>query len=136
VPREWHHEVTENPRQGDTEVWEFYNTTADAHPLHIHEVAFEILGRQALEVDEQGEVVQPVRRTGAERPPDPGETGVKDTVIAYPSQVTRIRATFDTPGRYVWHCHILEHEDNEMMRPVQVRPRRPAPLSPTARATP
>jgi spore coat protein A, manganese oxidase len=56
-------------------------------------------------------------------PPHPGESGVKDTVIAYPGQVTRIRATFDTPGRYVWHCHILEHEDNEMMRPLQVHPR-------------
>lgn len=123
VAREWHQGVTENPRQGDTEVWEFYNTTADAHPIHVHEVAFEVVGRQALELDEQGEVVQPVHVIGPVLPPEPGESGVKDTVIVYPAQVTRIRATFDTPGRYVWHCHILEHEDNEMMRPMQVRPR-------------
>ena len=124
VPREWHHEVTENPWKGDTEVWEFYNTTADSHPIHVHEVAFEVLGRQALKVDTDGEVVQPVHTTGPVLPPEPRESGVKDTVIAYPAQVTRIRATFDTAGRYVWHCHILEHEDNEMMRPVQVRRRR------------
>jgi spore coat protein A, manganese oxidase len=123
VPREWHQEVTENPREGDTELWEFYNTTADAHPIHVHEVAFQVVGRQALRVDQQGEVVQPVHLTGPVLPPHPGESGVKDTVIAYPGQVTRIRATFDTPGRYVWHCHILEHEDNEMMRPLQVHPR-------------
>jgi bilirubin oxidase len=64
-----------------------------------------------------------VHTIGPALPPEPGESGVKDTVIAYPAHVTRIRATFDTAGRYVWHCHILEHEDNEMMRPIQVRPR-------------
>ncbi|MCM2356789.1 MAG: multicopper oxidase domain-containing protein [Geobacteraceae bacterium] len=49
-------------------------------------------------------------------------TGFKDTVIAYPSQVTRIKARFDILGLYVWHCHILSHEDNEKMRPFQVVP--------------
>lgn len=122
VPREWHQPVTEDPREGDTEVWEIFNTTMDAHPIHVHEVAFEVVGRQALQLDDDGEVVQPVQAIGPEMPPEPGETGVKDTVIAYPGQVTRIRATFDTAGRYVWHCHILEHEDNEMMRPLVVRP--------------
>ena len=54
-------------------------------------------------------------------PPEPWETGFKDTVIAYPGQVTRIKATFDLPGQFVWHCHIVEHEDNEMMRPLSRR---------------
>ena len=55
-------------------------------------------------------------------PPEPWERGFKDTVIAYPGQVTRVRAFFNTPGQYVWHCHIVEHEDNEMMRPYAVGP--------------
>jgi len=57
---------------------------------------------------------------GPPRPPEPGETGFKDMVIAYPGEVTRIKAQFSSPGRFVWHCHILEHEDNEMMRPLVV----------------
>jgi FtsP/CotA-like multicopper oxidase with cupredoxin domain len=56
------------------------------------------------------------------QPPEPWETGYKDTVIAYPEQVTRVRAQFGEPGRYVWHCHIVEHEDNEMMRPYRIGP--------------
>ena len=54
-----------------------------------------------------------------------GRPGVKDTVIAYPGQVTRVRAQFDTPGQFVWHCHIVEHEDNEMMRPYRIGPVQP-----------
>ncbi len=46
-------------------------------------------------------------------------------MIAYPSQVTRVRAQFDTPGQFVWHCHIVEHEDNEMMRPYRIGPVQP-----------
>jgi spore coat protein A len=57
---------------------------------------------------------------GPVRPPEPTETGLKDTVIAYPGEVTTVRAKFDIPGRFVWHCHIVEHEDNEMMRPFDV----------------
>ena len=52
--------------------------------------------------------------------PEPGETGFKDTVITYPGQITRIKAKFDIAGLYVWHCHIVEHEDNEMMRPYTI----------------
>jgi FtsP/CotA-like multicopper oxidase with cupredoxin domain len=59
---------------------------------------------------------------GPARPPEPTETGLKDTVIAYPDEVTTVRAKFDIPGRFVWHCHIVEHEDNEMMRPFDVGP--------------
>jgi bilirubin oxidase len=57
---------------------------------------------------------------GSPRPPEIWETGFKDTVIAYPGEITRVKAKFDLPGRYVWHCHIVEHEDNEMMRPYRV----------------
>ena len=63
-----------------------------------------------------------VRLDGDPRPPEPWESGFKDTVIAYPGEVTRIRARFDTPGQFVWHCHIVEHEDNEMMRPYRIGP--------------
>jgi spore coat protein A, manganese oxidase len=126
VEREWHHEVTENPVTGDTEVWEMYNTTADAHPMHIHEVAFEVVNREGLVLDEAtGEVISPIQLDGTISPPEPWETGFKDTVIAYPGQVTRVRAKFNTPGQFVWHCHIVEHEDNEMMRPYRIGPPQP-----------
>jgi len=119
--RLWSEVVTEAVATGATEVWEIYNTTGDAHPIHLHEVAFEVVNRQDL-VSDGDEVVQPLAIDGSPRIPDPGESGLKDTVTAYPAQVTRIRATFETPGQYVWHCHILEHEDNEMMRPLRVGP--------------
>jgi len=106
VPLPWMEDVTEHPALGATEVWEFHNFTEDAHPMHIHEVMFEVVNRQPFE--------------GDARPPEPWETGVKDTVIAYPGEITRVKARFDLPGRYVWHCHIVEHEDNEMMRPYEV----------------
>jgi FtsP/CotA-like multicopper oxidase with cupredoxin domain len=100
--------VTENPTVGDTETWEIYNFTADAHPIHLHLVRFEVVDREVI--------------GGAVRPAEPWETGFKDTVIAYPDEITRVKATFDIAGLYVWHCHIVEHEDNEMMRPYVVSP--------------
>jgi FtsP/CotA-like multicopper oxidase with cupredoxin domain len=119
----WMDPVTENPAVGDTEVWEFYNTTADAHPIHVHEVVFEVVSRQALVLDPvTGEPVQPLVLDGAPRSPEPWESGFKDTVTAYPGEVTRIRAQFNNPGQFVWHCHIVEHEDNEMMRPFRIGP--------------
>jgi spore coat protein A, manganese oxidase len=117
--RKWEDPPTENPDTGATEVWEMYNTTADAHPMHIHEVVFEVVNRQAL-VLEDDEVVQPIQLDGIPVPAEPWESGFKDTVIAYPGQVTRVRAQFRTPGQFVWHCHIVEHEDNEMMRPYRI----------------
>ncbi|HEY0866220.1 MAG TPA: multicopper oxidase [Fimbriimonas sp.] len=117
----WGDGITENPILGRTEVWEIHNFTADAHPIHLHQVQFEVLNRQGLEQDEEGEVVTPVQPVGGIMPPEPGEAGLKDTVIAYPGQVTRVRARFTLPGLFVWHCHIVEHEDNEMMRPLRVR---------------
>jgi len=114
--------VTENPKVGDTEVWEFYNFTADAHPMHVHEVVFEVVNREGLVLNHDGETNIPAKLTGEVRPPEPWEGGFKDTVIAYPGEVTRIRAKFDSPGQFVWHCHIVEHEDNEMMRPYRIGP--------------
>jgi FtsP/CotA-like multicopper oxidase with cupredoxin domain len=126
IPMMWSEPISENPSVGDTEVWELYNFTADAHPMHVHEVAFELVDRQPLVMDAEGEEpVQPVQLAGSARPPEPWERGLKDTVTAYPGEVTRIRARFDTPGRFVWHCHIVSHEDNEMMRPYQIGPEDP-----------
>ena len=123
--RKWMDEVTENPALGTTEVWEMYNTTADAHPMHIHEITFEVVNRQGLVLDEEGEVAQPIVLDGSITPPEPWESGFKDTVISYPGQVTRVRARFTKPGQFVWHCHIVEHEDNEMMRPYRIGPEQP-----------
>ena len=125
IQKKWMDPVSENPAIGDTEVWEIYNTTADAHPMHIHEIAFEVVNRERLVLDADGEVVQPIQLDGNPIPAEPYETGVKDTVIAYPGQVTRVRAQFNTPGQFVWHCHIVEHEDNEMMRPYRIGPEQP-----------
>jgi FtsP/CotA-like multicopper oxidase with cupredoxin domain len=122
VERLWMDEVTENPGVGDTEIWEFYNTTGDAHPIHVHEIAFEVVNREGLVLDADGEVVEPLELDGDIMPPESWETGVKDTITALPGQVTRVRAHFSVPGQFVWHCHILEHEDNEMMRPYRIGP--------------
>jgi FtsP/CotA-like multicopper oxidase with cupredoxin domain len=124
TPRMWAEEVTENPAVGATEVWEFYNATADAHPMHVHETLFQVVDRQDILVDETNTTVQVVPES-LPTPPEPWESGWKDTVIAYPGQVTRIRAQFNTAGQYVWHCHIVEHEDNEMMRPYRIGPEQP-----------
>jgi FtsP/CotA-like multicopper oxidase with cupredoxin domain len=120
----WEDSVTENPAIGSTELWEFYNTTADAHPIHVHEVVFEVVNRQNILVsDENHQIIVDASSTPTQ--PESWETGFKDTVTAYPGQVTRVRARFSTAGQFVWHCHIVEHEDNEMMRPYRVGPVQP-----------
>jgi FtsP/CotA-like multicopper oxidase with cupredoxin domain len=179
----WHSPTTENPALDSTEEWEIWNVTGDAHPVHLHLVHFEILGRQeivwdsntivagdvlldgsiATEDDETrvipnakaaaaagngtyletqptvqhnsvagdpatyGQGFRIVNLTyGASVPLGPTdgyvENAPKDMVTALPSQITRIKAKFDKPGRYVWHCHILSHEDHEMMRVMYVGP--------------
>jgi spore coat protein A, manganese oxidase len=128
TPRMWMDAITENPALGATEVWEFYNATADAHPMHVHEVKFQLVNRQPIVVDEGARTVQV---DGAARPPEPWEIGFKDTFTAYPGEVTRIRAQFVNPGQYVWHCHIVEHEDNEMMRPYRIGPVQPGQPTPS-----
>jgi len=125
VEKLWMDAVTENPAVGATEVWEMYNITGDAHPMHIHETVFEVVNREGLVLDDDGEVVEPIQPDGNVIAPEPWESGFKDTVIAYPGQVTRVRAQYKTPGQFVWHCHIVEHEDNEMMRPYRIGPPQP-----------
>ena len=120
IPKSWMDDITENPALGATEIWEIYNFTADAHPIHIHLVQFEVVDRQDLVTDEEGVSAPPAQLVGDPRPPEAWETGTKDTVIVYPGTVTRVKARFDIPGLFVWHCHILSHEDNEMMRPYCV----------------
>jgi len=121
----WSDRISENPSTGATEVWEFYNFTADAHPMHVHEVTFEVVNREGLATDTEGMATMPAVLAGNARGPEPWEIGRKDTVISYPGEVTRIRAKFDTPGTFVWHCHIVSHEDNEMMRPYRIGPADP-----------
>jgi FtsP/CotA-like multicopper oxidase with cupredoxin domain len=130
----WADPVSETPKVGDTETWEFYNFTADAHPMHIHEIAFEVINRESLVTDDE-ETAVPVQLTGDIRSPEAWESGFKDTVIAYPGEVTRLRAKFDNAGQYVWHCHIVEHEDNEMMRPYRIGPVQPGQPSTRQRET-
>ena len=118
----WHMPVTEKPVLNTTEIWEFVNLTDDSHPIHLHLVRFQILDRRrfdSFEFQSTGNL----RFTGPVVPPEPFEAGWKDTVRADPGMVTRILVPFvGYSGRYVWHCHILEHEDNEMMRPFEVFP--------------
>ena len=156
----WNSPTTENPNLGDTEEWEVWNATGDAHPVHLHLVHFEILGRQEILWDSHtteddrlipndlygapyGDgtylVEQPVVQHNGllgdgfkimnkaygpvvPQPAEYVENAPKDMVTALPGQITRIKMTFDKPGRYVWHCHILSHEDHEMMRVLHVGP--------------
>jgi len=163
--------LTEFPNEGDTEIWEIVNLTADSHPIHLHAVQFQLIDRQAFDVNAYILAYDALFPGGAFIPgygpplnyfignpsgklggnPDPvllgapipaltHEAGWKDTVIMHPGERTRIAvrwgpqdvplgslATFTfapdapvasgEPGVYVWHCHITDHEDNEMMRP-------------------
>jgi spore coat protein A, manganese oxidase len=118
----FHDPSTENIRLGDTEVWEVYNNTGDTHPIHLHLVKFRVLSRQKFTatVDEETGAMTKIKLNGAPRGPAANEAGWKDTVQMNPGEVTRIIATFDKPGEYVWHCHILSHEEHDMMRPLTV----------------
>jgi spore coat protein A len=105
-------DITERPRLGTTEIWSFINRSGVTHPMHMHLVQFQILDRQPFTI--VGGVVTP---SGPRVPPPAGEAGWKDTARADPSQILRVIARFeDFTGTYPYHCHILEHEDNEMMR--------------------
>lgn len=120
--RDYDDPVVETPMLGTAEIWRFINTTGDTHPIHMHLVQFQVLDRQALDVDTYLNTnPRQVVMTGPPQAPEPVEAGWKDTVRANPGEVTRIIARFENfAGRYVYHCHILEHEDNEMMRPFDV----------------
>jgi spore coat protein A len=135
----WDDPVTEAPRAGAVEIWNLVNTTPDAHPIHVHLVAFQVLERRYFDLPRFLRTGQ-VHVVGAAIPPAPNERPAwKDTVTAFPGLdahgnvlglVTRIIARYDLPPgarivpgarfRYAYHCHLLEHEDNEMMRPFEV----------------
>jgi spore coat protein A len=108
-------DICELPELGETEVWRFVNKSGMTHPMHLHLVMFQVLDRQAFELI-GGEVV-PI---GSPVPPPPGEAGWKDTVQVGPNEIVRVIARFENyEGLYAYHCHILEHEDHEMMRQFQ-----------------
>ena len=111
---EWRAPVTENPAAGATEIWELYNVTADAHPIHIHEVVFEVVNRQDILVFEVQKQVQ-INNASPPTPPEPSETGFKDTVIAYPgTSDSRAGAVQFATASSSGIGHIVEHEDNEI----------------------
>ena len=142
--------VTELPRLGTTEDWVIVNLTMDTHPIHLHLIQFQLVSRQTLNAAAYDAAWQALNGappyatqpttlnvatylTGPPQPPPPAERGWKDTVQMNPGEVTTIRVRFaplDDSGSYpfdatvgpgyVWHCHILDHEDNEMMRPYRV----------------
>jgi spore coat protein A len=125
--------ITERPTAGTTEIWEFYNTTVDAHPIHMHLVDFRVLDRQTFtgvltpktnSDGSAGAILDPasIVKTGIPLTPNAWEAGKKDTVKAFPGEVTRVLVSFNRDGEYVYHCHILSHEDHEMMRPYEVQP--------------
>jgi spore coat protein A len=128
--KHWDDPITEDPKAGTVEIWSLANTTGDVHPIHLHLVQFQVLNRQPFDTKaymQTGKLVY----TGKPMAPETNERPAwKDTIKAYPGYITRIIARFDLPTgtvaktgdefRYVWHCHVLEHEDNEMMRPYKI----------------
>jgi spore coat protein A, manganese oxidase len=126
--------ATEIVNRGATEVWEIVNTTADTHPMHFHLVNVQVLSRQALSLKQYAGGIP--NYSGPLLAPDLNELGWKETVRMNPGEVTRVIMKFDLPAtpftvppsprpgingnEYVWHCHILEHEEHDMMRPLVV----------------
>jgi spore coat protein A len=107
------HDVAEYPELGTVEIWRFINDSGVAHPMHMHLVAFQILDRDGFTKGAGGEIIP----NGNPQSPPAEENGWKDTALVGPNQILRVIAKFeDYKGNYAYHCHILEHEDNEMMR--------------------
>jgi spore coat protein A, manganese oxidase len=146
-PLHFHADTTEIIRLGDLEHWEIFNFTPDAHPIHLHLVQYQVVEKLAfdfLDEDEDGipddtgddgridygfasfghalddPAFDVIVFDDAPLPIRPEEQGWQDTVWVGPREMIRIAAEFDKPGPYVWHCHILSHEDHEMMRPFEV----------------
>jgi spore coat protein A len=118
----WSMPVTEKPVLNSTEIWSFINLTDDSHPIHLHLVRFQILDRTPFDLSVY-QLTGKIVFTGPAAALEPNELGWRDTVRVDPMTVTRIIVKFEGfAGRYVWHCHMLEHEDNEMMRPYVIVP--------------
>lgn len=114
--------VTEKVTLDSIETWRFINTSDDAHPIHLHLVQFQVLHRQGFNLGTY-RVSGKIETMGAPRPPRTNEVGWKDTAVVNPGDILTILARFEGyTGRYVFHCHMLEHEDNDMMRPFEVVP--------------
>jgi spore coat protein A, manganese oxidase len=112
--------TSEFPLLGTTEIWKYINTTMDMHPMHMHLVNFQILDKQPFNVD-QYMMTHEIVFTGPAEAPDSQEVGRRDMVNCPPGYVTRVvTSPFNRLGRYVYHCHILAHEENDMMRPFEV----------------
>lgn len=134
----WADPITQIPTVNSVQEWDVYNFTPDSHPIHVHGVRFQIIGRDNLSTDlASNTAAVPVSLASG---PDAGsfgalptEAGYKDTLDALPRSRVRMLANFTRPGLYQWHCHITEHEDNEMMLPMCVVP---AGASPSACAAP
>ncbi len=119
--RMWNDPATEKPKFDSIEIWHIANHFAVAHPIHVHLVHFEILGRKVFTDDDFDESGNYKFNIDSLTPPLAYETGPKDVVRTEPGQVTSIIMHFkEHTGDYVWHCHILEHEDYDMMRPLVV----------------
>jgi spore coat protein A len=118
--------ATETPTVGDTEVWSVANLTGMSHPIHLHLVHFQVLGRQSIDYDPAEDDID----QNELRDPKPFEQGWNDVVSVDPGDVVHLLVHFgeyeglfnDQTGEYMWHCHMIEHEDHDMMRPLQVQP--------------
>jgi spore coat protein A, manganese oxidase len=116
----WHEPVTEKPLLNTVEIWSLLNLTTEVHPIHLHQARVQILDRQGFDAAEYLRSRQ-IRTTGQRILPEANESGWKDTVRANGRSITRIIVRFEGyPGRYLWHCHILEHSAKEMMRPFEI----------------
>lgn len=118
--RMYHDPATEKPSLDSIEIWNFINATPVPHPIHVHLVQFKILERRPFDVDLfNSEGI--VQFTGDPVPPKDYELGWKDTVKVEVGTVTKIMMHWkEHTGNYIWHCHFLEHEDHDMMRPITV----------------
>lgn len=135
--------TTEIIAAGATEIWEIANLTGDTHPIHFHLVNVQVLSRQRfnsgiVQRGHSAKFTPGPHATYLGRPlaPDANELGWKETVRMNPGEVTRVMMKFELPAvpftvpnsprnngtgaEYVWHCHILEHEEHDMMRPFTV----------------
>jgi hypothetical protein len=135
VSYHWADPISQTPTLNTVQEWDVYNFTPDSHPIHVHGTRFQIIGRDSLVVDPAtGKAAIPATLAAAgSYTALPTEAGYKDTLDALPGQRLRMLANFTRPGLYQWHCHITEHEDNEMMLPMCVVP---AGTAPTACAVP